>query len=80
MADARAVRRVRFTSGSAAADYVAIGTFQITADTIAFALRENGGQSQYVWQVRGDWRGLRFTIRYPDAADGPDIVETYRRQ
>ena len=41
-----------------------------------FSLNETG----YTWPVRGEWRGSSFTIRYPDPADGPDIVETYVRR
>ena len=70
-----AVRRVRYVVSSAV-ESVATGTFAIDADGIAFSLNETG----YTWPVRGEWRGTSFTIRYPDPADGPDIVETYVRR
>jgi hypothetical protein len=72
-----AERRVRY---STAIEYVAIGSYMIVGDSIVFALRENGGQSEYVWRPRGAVTGARFTLRHPDPADGPDIVETYRRR
>ena len=55
-----------------------VGSWRIEAGEIAFGLQENPVQA-YMWPVRGEWRGTGFTIRYPDPADGPDIVETYRR-
>jgi hypothetical protein len=76
-ASGTAERRVHYAS---ATEYVAVGTYRTDADTIRFALRENNGQSEYVWQVRGILAGDRFSIRHPDPADGPDIVETYRRR
>lgn len=79
-ADARAERRVRYATGGGTAEYVAVGTFQLTSGGIVFSLREDSGRSSYVWQVRGEWTGALITIRYPDPADGPEIVETYRRQ
>lgn len=72
-----AVRRVMY---STATEYVASGSYMIVGDTIHFALRENGGQSQYVWRTRGVVTAVRFNIRHPDPGDGPDIVETYRRR
>ena len=78
-----AERRVRYdaTPSGTIPDYVAIGTFRLHPDgTIEFALREDGGRSPYIWPPRGQHSGSRFSIRYPDPADGPDIVEIYRRQ
>jgi len=76
-ADGGAERRVRYVVSSQV-ENVATGTFAIDADGIAFSLTESPGN--YTWPVRGEWRGTSFTIRYPDPADGPDIVETYRRR
>lgn len=79
-----AERRVRYAAkpgGAAPPEYVAVGTFRAYADgTVAFALREDGGRSPYVWPTRGVYSGPRLSIRYPDPADGPDIVETYQRR
>ena len=77
-ADGRAERHVRFAV-TGPYDYVATGSFEIDAGEISFALIHAGTPSVYVWPVHGEWRGSSFTIRYPDPADGPDIVETYRR-
>ena len=77
-ADGRAERHVKFAV-TGPYDYVATGSFEIEAGEISFALVHSGTPSMYVWPVHGEWRGSSFTIRYPDPADGPDIVETYRR-
>jgi hypothetical protein len=74
--DGWAQRQVRYAGNPNL--YVMVGTWQIAAGEIAFGLQENPVQA-YMWPVRGEWRGTGFTIRYPDPADGPDIVETYRR-
>ena len=76
-----AERRVRYSaSGSiASAEYVAVGSFELRDGRIEFALRENGAASDYVWHVGGSRTSSRFSIEYPDAADGPNIVETYVR-
>jgi hypothetical protein len=77
-----AERRVQYAPprGTGAREYVATGTFRLRAYSIDFALREDEGRSPYVWRPRGEWSAGRFNIRHPDPADGPDIVETYRRQ
>ena len=77
-ADGRAERQVRFAV-TGPYEYVATGSFEIDAGEISFALVHAGTPSVYVWPVHGEWRGSSFTIHYPDPADGPDIVETYRR-
>ena len=74
--DGWAQRQVRYAGNPNL--YVMVGTWQIAAGEIAFGLQENPVQA-FMWPVRGEWRGTGFTIRYPDPADGPDIVETYRR-
>jgi hypothetical protein len=77
-----AERRVQYAAapGTTAPLLVATGTFQVYADSIEFALREAGGTSAYLWHPRGERSAERFNIRHGDPADGPDIVETYRRQ
>ena len=73
-----AERRVRYATPSGT--YEIAGTFQLRGDSIEFALVEDAGGTPYVWHVRGARFALGFNIRYPDPADGPDIVETYRRE
>ena len=73
----RAERRVRYTSTPG--ELSSAGTFEIAPPGILFVLIEQSSPSSYAWRVRGEWTGRRFTIRYPDPADGPDIVETFRR-
>ena len=75
-ADGQAQRQVRYAGDPSL--FVMVGTWQIEDGEIAFGLQENPVQA-YMWPVRGEWLGTGFTIRYPDPADGPDIVETYRR-
>jgi len=77
-ADGGAERRVRYVVSSQV-ENVATGTFAIDVDGIVFSLTDTSSPT-YAWPVRGEWRGTSFTIRYPDPADGPDIVETYRRR
>ena len=78
---AYAERRVQYSApaGALSSEYVALGTFTLrSADTLEFALREDAGRSVNVWRFRGTRTGDRFTVHFPDPADGPDIVETYR--
>ena len=77
--DGTATRRVRYAGIYATGEYVAVGTFELTPDSIRFALREDAGTSPYVWRVQGARSGDAFTIRYPDPADG-SVTETYRRR
>ena len=75
-ADGAAQRYVRYAGSSSLS--VMVGSWRIEAGEIVFGLQANPINA-YMWPVRGEWRGTGFTIRYPDPADGPDIVETYRR-
>jgi hypothetical protein len=75
-ADGSAERRARYP-GIASED-VYTGSFEIVGEEIVFNLVPQPPAS-YVWTLHGEWSGARFSIRYPDPADGPDIVETFRR-
>lgn len=74
--DGTAERRVRY-AGTPEED-VYVGSFEITSPDIVFSLHPQP-PAAYVWTLHGEWSGERFSIRYPDPADGPDIVETFRR-
>lgn len=74
--DGTAERRVRYV-GQTAED-VHVGSFEIVTPDIVFSLHPLP-PAAYVWTLHGEWSGARFSIRYPDPADGPDIVETFRR-
>jgi hypothetical protein len=77
-----AVRRVRYAQpgGALSAEYVARGTFRLSRDgSVELQLREDDGRSPYVWQPHASLIGGVLALRYPDPADGPDIVESYRR-
>lgn len=75
-ADGWAKRSVRYAGNSSLS--VMAGSWRIEGGEIAFGLQASPINA-YMWPVRGEWRGTGFTIRYPDPADGPDIIETYRR-
>jgi hypothetical protein len=75
-ADGRAERRVRYAT--IPNDVIYIGSFSVEGTKIAFNLVANT-PSGFVWPVSGEWLGTQFTITYPDPADGPNIVEHYRR-
>lgn len=76
-ADGRAERRVRYAN--LANEIVYIGSFGFEGKTIAFNLIPGNMPADFVWPVSGEWLGSQFTITYPDPADGPPIVELYRR-
>jgi hypothetical protein len=78
-ADGRAERQVHYASLGSPLDQRLIGSFTIAGSSIAFNLVPGDAPASYVWPVRGEWLGSQFTITYPDPADGPDIIETYRR-
>lgn len=77
------VRRVRYAqaAGVLSPEWIARGTFSIDrAGVLDLRLREDGGRSMYVWRPNATLAHSVLRIRYPDPADGPDIVESYRRQ
>ncbi|MDB4916461.1 MAG: hypothetical protein JWM95_4105 [Gemmatimonadetes bacterium] len=81
--DGQAQRRVRYSPPVAdpAREYITLGRFSLpTANVIDFSLDEDCGEQICVWNIRASREGERFTIRYPDPADGPDIVEVYHRR
>ena len=73
-----AERRVRYADTPS--EFSASGTFEILPSGIRFDLKEQAAPAGHSWQVQGEWNGRRFSIRYPDPADGPDIVETFSRR
>jgi hypothetical protein len=79
-ADGRAERQVHFTSQGSPFDQHLIGSFRIDGEQIAFTLIPSDTPADFVWPVTGQWLGSAFTITYADPADGPAIVERYRRQ
>jgi hypothetical protein len=79
-ADGRAQRQAHFESRFSPSDQQLIGSFTIDGGTIAFELIPRDLPADFVWPVKGKWLGSGFTITYPDAADGPPIVELYRRR
>jgi hypothetical protein len=77
-ADGRAERRVRYATIPDEVIYV--GGFSVDREKIAFNLLPSGRFGNFPWPVSGQWLGSQFTITYPDPADGPPIVELYRRR
>jgi hypothetical protein len=75
-------RKVRYRQpdGSLSNEYVALGTFHLTeASSLEIGLREDGGTSSYVWKPLAALRDGMLSLEYPDPADGPNIVERYKR-
>ena len=79
-ANGLAERQAHFTSLGSPFDQHLVGSFRIDGDSIAFMLRPSDKPADFVWPVTGQWLGSQFTIQYPDPADGPNIIERYRRQ
>lgn len=82
-ASGEAERRVRYTDarGVVSPEYVAIGTYTRASNSrLVFQLRENGGNSALVFTFIAVVSGNALTIEFVDPADGPNIVETYRRE
>ena len=72
--------RYALADGRLSAEYVARGTFRVAGDgTVDLRLREDDGRSAYVWRPRASLTGAVLRLRHPAPADGPDIVESYRR-
>ena len=79
-ADGRADRQARFVSSGTTIDQHLVGGFRIDGQTIEFNLVPKDLPSDFFWPVTGQWLGSEFTIEYADPADGPDIIERYRKQ
>jgi hypothetical protein len=79
-ADGRAQRDVHFESRFSPSDQHLIGSFTIDREAITFELIPRDLPADFVWPVKGRWLGSAFTITYPDPADGPPVVEFYRRR
>ena len=78
-----AVRRVHYrqSGGELSPEYIARGRFQVRADgTVDLRLREDDGRSPHEWRPLARLNEGVFTLRHPDPADGPDIIETYERE
>lgn len=73
-----AERRVRYRDGAAGPERedAASGTFRREGQVLHLALNYGG----YVWSPTAAIVGSALTIRYPNPADGPDIVELYHRR
>jgi hypothetical protein len=79
-ADGRADRQARFVSSGTTIDQHLVGGFRIDGQIIEFNLVPKDPPADVFWPVTGQWLGSEFTIEYPDPADGPDIIERYRKQ
>jgi hypothetical protein len=78
-ADGHAERQVHYAAPGSPLDQRYVGSYTVEGTTITFNLVPAETPAAYVWPVSGQWLGSQFTIRYGDPADGPDIVETYKR-
>ncbi len=80
-AEGAAERRVSYyrDSTNAVTDDIALGTYHIVGTTIDLALRQDSGQSAFVWRVTATIEnGGLLRLSYPRPADGT-IVEVYLR-
>ena len=78
-----AERRVRFreSNGGLSKEYLARGSAELQSDyTIALELREIGVASDFMWTPAARLVDGTVEIRHPDPADGPEIVERYRKK
>jgi len=77
-----AERRVRYEhAGILSAELVARGSYRVGRDgRVELELREDAGRSSYTWRPRAELRDGVLRLQHPDPADGPDIVESYRRR
>ena len=76
-------RKVRYRQpdGSLSSEYVALGTFHVTeTSSLEIGLHEDGGKSPYIWKPLATLRDGVLSLEYPDPADGPNIIEMYKRQ
>jgi hypothetical protein len=78
-ADGRATRTIRHQLSGVAAerDFVSTGTFTATSDRVVFALIEDPARPGLVWRPDAALVDGVLTLRYPNPADGPEIVEVY---
>lgn len=79
----RATRSVRFqvADGGTSREYLAVGSFRVAdGGAVDLRLREDGGVSEYEWRPHTTLADGLLQLRHPDPADGPDIVESYRRR
>lgn len=78
-----AERRVRFreANGGLSKEYLARGSVTVRPDsTIELELREMDTISNLPWKPATRLIQGGVEIRHTDAADGPDIIEKYRRK
>ncbi|MEO7999697.1 MAG: hypothetical protein ABI852_19755 [Gemmatimonadaceae bacterium] len=81
-ASGAAERRVRYLDarGVLSAEYVSTGTYRhVAKDSVLFELSE-GLTSSYILFATAGVSGNTLTFEFFDPADGPKIVETYRRE
>ena len=78
-AEGAATRSVKYSASGSTVESVMTGAYTLDGDRGIFFTFSESAVSSYMWPVRGEWSGSSFAISYPDPADGPNIVETYRR-
>ena len=78
-AEGAATRSVKYAASGSTVESVMTGAYTLDGDRGIFFTFSESAVSSYMWPVRGEWSGSSFAISYPDPADGPNIVETYRR-
>jgi hypothetical protein len=74
-ATGRAERRISYAidAQGTVREFTATGTFHLKGSELRLALQEGTN----LWTPSADLVGTTITLTYPNAADGPDIVERY---
>jgi hypothetical protein len=72
-----AQRRVtyRVAADGTVREFVATGRFRVEGSVVELALTQDG----FVWRPHATLQDGTLTLTYPHPADGPDIIEAYRR-
>ena len=76
LGDAQRRATYRVAADGTVREFVATGRFRLEGTVIELALTEEGGN---VWRPRAALQDGTLTLTYPHPADGPDIIEAYKR-
>lgn len=77
-----AERRVRYAqAGVLSSEYVTRGSYRLGRDgEVELELRDADARPAQAWRPRAELRDGVLRLQHPDPADGPDIVESYRKR
>jgi len=75
LGDAERRATYRVAADGTVREFVATGGFRVKGSVVELALTQDG----YVWRPRAALQDGTLTLTYPHPADGPDIIEVYKR-